>query len=211
MTFIMMILMFYRFCRQYSLIFNRPDVKKNKLSFETLSDALKRFEKSSAYLVSNAFFATGCSEIKRQILQFLSILLLEGVEYRLADPKKRIYDYIVSSIKNAQYESLQVFSDLFNFLIILSTVDATYSKPADLEKALITIIDNTKLKDIEYLFSSIGMFISFNMLLTNKSINDLKKKIVINFQPWLFLNPVKVLQIYEFLLCCSKKDKDKLL
>ncbi|KAE9551035.1 hypothetical protein FO519_005769 [Halicephalobus sp. NKZ332] len=193
----------------YALMYSKNDKKRDRLTFETVTNALKRFEKSSAYLVSITFTSTSCPEIRSKILDFLCILLLEGVEYKLADPKRRIFDYAVAAVKNPQPENLPIFPNLLNFLIVLSTVDSSYSKPADLEQVIVSIINKVKEEDSKTIFPCVALFLVYNMSLNVKSIALLQKTMSSKFQSWMIIDAVTVFQLWTLLLCCSKKDKDK--
>ena len=190
-------------------MYSKSDKKRDKLTFETVTNALKRFEKSSAYLVNITFISTSCPKIKSKILDFLCILLLEGVEYRLADPKRKIFEYAVAAVKNPQPENLPIFPNLLNFLIVLSTMDPSYSKPADIEQVIISIVNKIREDDMKSIFPCIALFLVYNMSLSVKFINLLYNLMSSKFQSWMTIDSVSTFQLWILLLCCSKRDKDK--
>uniref|UniRef100_A0A914YS56 Huntingtin n=1 Tax=Panagrolaimus superbus TaxID=310955 RepID=A0A914YS56_9BILA len=194
----------------FSIIYCRTQAKQGRVSFETVTDVLRRFEKASAYLVSHAFLSND-NQTRCKIIDFLCILLLEGVEYRMADPKRKVYDFVIAAMTSPTPDVLPILSHLLNFLVVLSMVDPTFVKPQELEKAAVTVCGKISDENIEYGFPCIGLVLLYNVSLNAKSITLIQKLLSTNFQKWLFTNPVKTLQLWTLLLCCSKKDKDKAL
>uniref|UniRef100_A0AC34GQR9 Huntingtin n=1 Tax=Panagrolaimus sp. ES5 TaxID=591445 RepID=A0AC34GQR9_9BILA len=192
----------------FSIIYCRTQAKQQRVSFETVTDVLRRFEKASAYLVSHAF-SSNDNQTRCKIIDFLCILLLEGVEYRMADPKRKVYDFVMAAMTSPTPDVLPILPHLLNFLVVLSMVDPTFVKPQELEKAAVTVCAKISDEKIEYGFPCIGLVLLYNVSLNAKSITLIQKLLTANFQKWLFTNPVKTLQLWALLLCCSKKDKDK--
>lgn len=133
----------------FSIIYCRTQAKQGRVSFETVTDVLQRFEKASAYLVSHAFISND-NQTRCKIIDFLCILLLEGVEYRMADPKRKVYDFVVAAMKSPTPDVLPILPHLLNFLIVLSMVDPTFVKPQELEKAAVTVCGKISEEKIEY-------------------------------------------------------------
>uniref|UniRef100_A0A7E4W7A6 HEAT repeat-containing protein 1 n=1 Tax=Panagrellus redivivus TaxID=6233 RepID=A0A7E4W7A6_PANRE len=192
---------------QFTNIYCRSPGSGSNLSFEVVAESLRRFEKPSAYLVSTAFFSNNCPKTRCKIIDFLSILLQEGVEYSMADPKRKIYEFVIAALQNPLPDVISVLANLLNFLIVLSMVDPTSIKSTDLEEVVITMYANLAADQADVGFPCISLLLLYNMTLNIKSISLIQKLLINNFDKWMALNPVKFLQLWTLLLCCARKDK----
>ena len=73
----------------------------------------------------------------------------------MADPKRKVYDFVMTAMTSPSPDVLPILPNLLNFLVVLSMVDPTFLKPLELEKAAVIVCSKLTDNKIEY-----GVFLS---------------------------------------------------